>query len=103
MLALPDLRICLRSSVVTSIVTNPRKSVEVPLLLLSVYDTGSSSYYMLHCAGARVLTVLLMHSYVSVRISFGYGCKMCIILLYSCCILVAINVINTSPSKNASC
>ena len=44
-----------------------------PLLLLSVYGTGSSTYYILHGAGCRVLNILLIHSYVTVIISFGYG------------------------------
>jgi len=38
-----------------------------PLLLLSVYDTGSLSYYKLHGAGVGVLNVLTIHSYVTVR------------------------------------
>jgi hypothetical protein len=76
LLALPDLLTCLWSSVVRIIVTNLSKSVKcmcslVPLLLLSVYSTGSLSYYMLHGAGGRTLIVLLIHSCVTVRISFG--------------------------------
>jgi hypothetical protein len=35
---------------------------------------------MLHDAGGRALIVLQMHSYVTVRIFFGYGCTMCIIV-----------------------
>ena len=49
-----------------------------PLLLLSVYQTGSSTYYIMHGAGCRALNVLLIHSYVTVRISFGYICTMCL-------------------------
>jgi hypothetical protein len=30
---------------------------------------------MLHCAGGRALYILLACSYVTVRISFGCGCK----------------------------
>ncbi len=44
------------------------------LLLLSVYVTGSSTYYILHGAGCRVLNILLIHPYVTVIMSFGYGC-----------------------------
>jgi len=51
-----------------------------PLLLLSVYDTGFLSYYKVHGAGVGVLNVLLIHSYVTVGISFGYGCTICIIV-----------------------
>ena len=85
-LALPDLLTNLWSSVVIIIVTNPRKSVQSTchldplLLLLSICDTGSSSCYILHGAGGRALIVLLIHSYVTVRISFVYGCTMCIII-----------------------
>ena len=50
------------------------------LLLLVVYDTGSSSYYMLHGADGRALIILLIHLYFTVGISFGYGCAMCIIV-----------------------
>ena len=82
-LALPDLLACLRSSVFRIIATIPSKSVQSMchlgplLLLLSIYDTGSSSCYILHGAGGRALIVFLMHSYVTLRISFGYGCTMC--------------------------
>jgi hypothetical protein len=84
MFALPDLLTCLQSSVFTIIVTHPSKSIEVhvpfldALLLLSVYDSGSLSYYKLHGAGVGILNVFLIHSYVTLRISFGYGCRMCI-------------------------
>ena len=49
------------------------------LLLLAVYVTGSSSYYILHGAGGSELIVLLIHSYVTVVISFGYGFTMYVI------------------------
>jgi hypothetical protein len=51
-----------------------------PVLLLSVYDTGSLSYSKLHGAGVGVLNVSLIHSYVTVRISFGYGYIVCIVV-----------------------
>ena len=38
-----------------------------PLLLLSVYDTGSLSYYKVQGAGVGVLNVLIIRSYVAVR------------------------------------
>ena len=84
-LVLLGLLTCLRSSVVTIIVTSLSKSVKsmchlYTLLLLAVYDIGSFSYYKVHGAGVGVLNVLLIHSYVTVRISSGYGSTMCIII-----------------------
>jgi hypothetical protein len=47
-------------------------------LLLSLYDTGSSFCYIMHSVGGRAVYVLLVYSYVTLRIFFGYGWKICI-------------------------
>jgi len=41
------------------------------LLLLVVYDTGSSSYYMLHGADGRALIILLIHLYFTWEFRLG--------------------------------
>jgi len=85
-LALPDLLTCLQSSVVRIIVTNPSKSVEVHLpygpsaATVCIWYWFFLSYYKLLGAGVGVLNVLLIHSYVTVGISFVYGCTICIIV-----------------------